>query len=188
VLEAVKVIRDAFGIESTLGFVTLMAVACGVVGAGVGWLVDSAYKNSHTIEKQLESAKRDVETERGRADGLQREVVNLKRQLDASVIAKGGQISQVAKFLMAAEELERRCIAERGSFAVEKRSVEFYNEVATYLKEHLGEDYVARFKAAMADGGQDKFPFDKTALLGRIRGRKVFLAQLLQELRARDAR
>ena len=44
--EIVRAIREALGVESTLGFVAIMALAFAFLGAGAGWIVDRAYKNT----------------------------------------------------------------------------------------------------------------------------------------------
>jgi hypothetical protein len=117
-------------------------------------------------------------------DRLEGEVNNLSRP------ARGANSNQallngIAAFMLQAEDLERRCIVERGSPAIEKEALDFYNRVAKFLSDELGLDYAARFKTAMGNGVALNYPLDKTALLGRIRGRKAFLGEVLKELRSR---
>jgi hypothetical protein len=96
------------------------------------------------------------------------------------------QRAQLAKFILEGEQLERRCIAQRGSNEVETASVEWYNRVVTYLAETLGPDYGAEFKTAKADastGVPAGYPHRAADRLLRIRGRVACLNRFTRELR-----
>lgn len=101
----------------------------------------------------------------------------------AAASAKAKSLRDLAGILLRAEELERMCVKLSGSKEVEDASLTFFNEVAPFLARELGPDVAARFKVATSQVAIDSYPFNKLGLYQRIRGRKEFLAELLQDLR-----
>ena len=181
-LDAIRALRDAFGIQSTVAFVALIALLFALVGAFTGWVVDQAYRNRLADDKAHSEVLVKLHENAERANRLEGELEKAKLENRRLLAAGDARLERLATYLVGAENLERQCIKARASTEIEGPAIEFYNTVSAYLQEEFGSDYAARFKAAMADGG----PTDPTGWLGRIRGRKQFLSELIRDMRSRQ--
>jgi uncharacterized membrane-anchored protein YhcB (DUF1043 family) len=83
----VRAVKDAFGIESTWGFVMLIALLFGIVGGFVGYVVDAGTKAAERRQQSadrtnLETAKQQLGAAEKRTSELQRKAEDLTRDME----------------------------------------------------------------------------------------------------------
>jgi len=69
----------------------------------------------------------------------------------ASTPSTSELIDALANLLWKYEQLERRCLAERGSDDVQRASTRLFNEAFRFFEQHFDRGYIAQFKAAQSN-------------------------------------
>jgi hypothetical protein len=100
------------------------------------------------------------------------------------VVANRDLIEQFGNILWKYEQLERRCVSERGSDDVSRESTHLFNEAFRLIEASgLDHGYLSQLKVAQSPERPFNYPSDKGWLFGLIKGRKQFIDRLISELR-----
>jgi hypothetical protein len=182
VLFPIGLVWFALGREKAMEEVvtTALYMTAAAVVAGIFVVLRLANAAADVHVENLNSIAR-IESERDTA------IAALKGVQKTSDDPTQAQLKQVSALLLQAEQLERKIIRKRGNDETDREQTMWFNEATKYIRNTLGEDYQARFKSATEVVSYPGYPVDgrPVELLSRIRGRKIFLQDLLKEIRTR---